>query len=72
MRADGPLTKAHLAVYGAKLAMTLYREHIGTALPMRGAVWCQVLLNGGNGETASDRTKKHRHDGRDGEPGLCF
>jgi hypothetical protein len=47
VRADGPLLKAHLGVYGAKLAMALYREHVGTALPLDGAIWCQFALNGG-------------------------
>jgi hypothetical protein len=47
VRADGPRVKAHLSVFGAKLAMALYREHVGTALPMDGAVWCQFVLNAG-------------------------
>jgi hypothetical protein len=34
-------------VFGAKLAMALYREHVGTALPLDGAVWCQFALNAG-------------------------
>jgi hypothetical protein len=45
--ADGPKVKAHLGVYGAKLAMALYREHVGKALPLDGAVWCQFSLSGG-------------------------
>ena len=28
--------------------------------------------DGRGGETLLDRTEKHRHDGRDGNPGLCF
>jgi hypothetical protein len=47
VRADGPRVKAHLSVFDAKLAMALYREHVGTALPLTGAVWCQFALNGG-------------------------
>jgi hypothetical protein len=47
VHADGPLVKAYLSVYGAKLAMSLYREHVGTALPLDSAVWCQFTLNGG-------------------------
>jgi hypothetical protein len=27
--------------------MALYREHVGSALPMHGAVWCQFALSGG-------------------------
>jgi hypothetical protein len=45
--ASGPLVKAHLTVFGAKLGMALYREHIGEALPLDGAVWCQFALNAG-------------------------
>ncbi len=44
---DGPKIKAYLGVYGAKLAMALYREHVGIALPLYGAVWCQFALNSG-------------------------
>jgi hypothetical protein len=45
--ADGPLVKAHLSIFGAKLAMALYREHVGVALRLDGAVWCQFALNAG-------------------------
>jgi hypothetical protein len=47
VHADGPYVKAHLSAFGAKLAMALFREHIGVALPLSGAVWCQFALNGG-------------------------
>lgn len=47
LRADGPCLKKNLCSYGAKLAMALYREHVGIPLPMDGAVWCQFSLNGG-------------------------
>jgi hypothetical protein len=47
VRADGPRIKAHLAVFGAKLAMALYREHVGAVLPLDGAVWSQFTLNAG-------------------------
>lgn len=47
VNADGPKLKAHLCAYGTKLAMALYREHVGTALPLNGAVWCQFALNAG-------------------------
>jgi hypothetical protein len=47
VHADGPLAKAHLGIFGAKLAMALYREHVGVALPLDGAVWCQFALNAG-------------------------
>ena len=29
------------------MAMALYREHVGAALPLDGAVWCQFALNAG-------------------------
>ena len=41
-----PWVNAYLTVFGAKLAMALYREHVGEALPMSGATWCQCRLNG--------------------------
>lgn len=47
VHADGPLVKAHLGIFGAKLAMALYREHVGVALPLDGAVWCEFALNAG-------------------------
>jgi hypothetical protein len=45
--ADGPKVKAHLGVFGSKLAMALYREHVGVALPLDGAVWTEFTLNAG-------------------------
>jgi hypothetical protein len=27
--------------------MALYRQHVGVALPLEGAIWCQFALNGG-------------------------
>jgi hypothetical protein len=27
--------------------MGLFREHVGFALPLSGAIWCQFSLNGG-------------------------
>jgi hypothetical protein len=45
--ADGPKVKAHLGIFGAKLGMALYREHVGIALPLEGAVWNQFTLNAG-------------------------
>jgi hypothetical protein len=47
VNADGPRVKAHLCAFGAKLAMALFREHVGIALPPSGAVWCQFALNAG-------------------------
>jgi hypothetical protein len=47
INADGPLTKAYLTVFAAKLGMALYREHIGRALPLDGAVYTKYFLNAG-------------------------
>lgn len=58
IQADGPRTHAHLAVFGAKLAMALYREHTGSALPLDGAAWTQFALSGGMSQkTLDDRTR---------------
>lgn len=45
--ADGPLVRSYLSVFGAKLAMALFREHTGIALPLNGAVWCQYCFLAG-------------------------
>lgn len=45
--ADGPIVKAYLSVFSAKLAMALYREHTGSALPLDGAVYTIHFLNAG-------------------------
>lgn len=45
--ADGPLLKAYLQAFAAKLAMALYREHIGEALPLDGYVGTAHFLNAG-------------------------
>jgi hypothetical protein len=45
--ADGPRVRANLCVFSAKLAMALYRHHVGVALPLTGAVWCQFALSAG-------------------------
>ena len=47
VHADGPRLKAHLTIFGAKLAMALYREHVGAPLALDGAIWCQFQLNAG-------------------------
>jgi len=54
VHADGPLVQANLCAFGAKLAMALYREHIGAPLPLDGAVWCQSALNAGMTPEALD------------------
>jgi hypothetical protein len=45
--ANGPLTRAYLKVFGAKMAMALYREHVGAALPLEGEVFVTWSLNVG-------------------------
>jgi hypothetical protein len=47
VHADGPRLKAYLTIFAAKFAMALYREHVGVALGLDGAVWCQFQLNAG-------------------------
>lgn len=43
--ANGPRTKRYLDVFAAKFSMALYREHIGTALPIYGYVKTVWFLN---------------------------
>jgi len=52
--ADGPLTKAYLTVFAAKLGMALYREHIGEPLPMSGGVHTAWYLNAGLSDATGD------------------
>jgi hypothetical protein len=46
-RADGPRLKGYLTIFAAKFAMALYRTHVGVALGLDGAVWCEFHLNAG-------------------------
>jgi len=55
IRVDGPLTKAYLTAFSAKLAMALYREHIGTPLPLNGGVRTAFFLNAGLSQKAGER-----------------
>lgn len=45
--ANGPILAAHMNVFGAKLAMALFREHVGHPLPEGGAAYVQPFFNGG-------------------------
>jgi hypothetical protein len=54
IRIDGPLTKAYLTAFSAKLAMALYREHIGVPLPLEGGVRLAFFLNAGLSAKAGD------------------
>ncbi|MDP4024046.1 hypothetical protein Q8W71_15560 [Methylobacterium sp. NEAU 140] len=47
MRQSGPLLRAYLDVFAAKLAMALYRHHCGHPLPIGGFVMCGTYLNAG-------------------------
>ena len=47
IKADGPLTRAYLNVFAAKLGMALYREHVAHALPLSGGVHINWFLNAG-------------------------
>lgn len=48
--ADGPLAKAYLTVFSAKLGMALYREHVEKPLPLTGGVYTLFFLNAGLAE----------------------
>ncbi len=54
INADGPLAKAYLTVFAAKLGMALYREHIGQPLPLTGGVNTLFFLNAGLSRKAGD------------------
>lgn len=53
-RIDGPLTKAYLTAFCAKLAMALYREHVGVPLPLDGGVRIAFFLNAGLSQKSGD------------------
>lgn len=54
IRAHGPLIKRYLSVFAAKIAMALYREHVGSALPLDGAVYTMHFLNAGLAQDQAD------------------
>lgn len=45
--AEGPLLRAYLSAFSAKLGMAFYREHVGQPLPETGAVFSQFYCNSG-------------------------
>ena len=47
MRQKGPLLRAYLDVFAAKLGMALYRHHCGQPLPLGGFVMSGTYLNAG-------------------------
>ena len=50
----GPISAAHLDVFCAKLGMALYREHVGTNLPLTGAVNAMWFANNGLSQETAD------------------
>jgi hypothetical protein len=52
--ADGPLAKAYLTVFSAKLGMALYREHVGEPLPLTGGVYTLFFMNAGLAKATGD------------------
>jgi hypothetical protein len=51
---SGPLTKAYLTVFAAKLGMALYKEHTGEPLPLTGGVHTAWFLNAGLSRQTGD------------------
>lgn len=47
IKVDGPLSRAYLNVFSAKMAMALYREHVGEALPIDGIAHTMWFTNAG-------------------------
>jgi hypothetical protein len=54
----GPVGTALLDVWAAKLAMAMYREHIGVPLPLTGGVHAMWFLNNGLSQDAADHFLK--------------
>jgi hypothetical protein len=55
IQADGPVVKAMLTVFAAKLGMAFYREHVGSPLPLSGGVYTQFYLNQGLADADASR-----------------
>jgi hypothetical protein len=47
LQLDGPVLKSLMTVFTAKMGMALYREHVGSPLPMNGGVYTQFYFNHG-------------------------
>ena len=56
VKADGPRVKAYMSVFGGKLGMALYREHVGHALPLGGGVYTMFFLNVGLPDAAVEKS----------------
>lgn len=52
---NSPSLERHLATFSAKLTMALYREHVGHALPLEGAVYTIHCLNSGLDHAQADK-----------------
>ena len=48
--ADGPIMKRNMRAFSAKLAMALFREHVGKPLPVGSGVFVKWFLNAGLSE----------------------
>jgi hypothetical protein len=51
INADGPIIKRNMTAFSAKLAMALFREHVGKPLSEGSGVFVKWFLNAGLGET---------------------
>jgi hypothetical protein len=51
IKADGPIIKRNMRIFSAKLAMALFREHVGKPLPIGSGVFVKWFLNAGLSET---------------------
>jgi len=54
IQADGPLMRQYLTVFSAKLAMAMFRNHAGAALPLDGGVETYHFLNAGLAQGMAD------------------
>lgn len=47
LRLESPIADRAMTVFSAKMGMALFREHVGSALPLHGAVFCSWFANAG-------------------------
>lgn len=52
--AKSPILARLLGTFGAKLAMALFREHVGSPLPLDGETYVQPFMNGGFTQEQAD------------------
>lgn len=53
-QANGPMVRGYMNIFAAKLAMALYREHVGVALPLEGRIETIVFFNAGLAQQTAD------------------